>query len=62
MAMMVNGPLVMSALVGLAIVTFWWLAPRCPECGSLLSMRDSLDPSLHHCRRCMSIYRNESRR
>ncbi len=59
---MINGPLVMSALVGLAIAAFWWLAPRCPECGFLLSMRDSLDPSLRHCRRCMSIFRKESRR
>ncbi|HEY7201435.1 MAG TPA: hypothetical protein VIC57_14535 [Candidatus Dormibacteraeota bacterium] len=59
---MLGEPLVTTALVGLAIVVFWWLAPRCPECGSLLSIRDSLDPSLRHCRRCMSIFRKESRR
>jgi hypothetical protein len=55
-------PLFLTALVGLAIVCFWWVAPRCPECGSLVSVRDAVDPSLRHCRRCMSIFRKEQRR
>lgn len=59
---MFSESLLMTALAGFAIVTFWWLAPRCPECGSLLSFRDTLDPSLRHCRRCLAIFRKESRR
>ena len=43
---MLDGTLVMTGLVGLAMAAFWWLTPRCPECGCLLSIRDSLDPSL----------------
>jgi hypothetical protein len=59
---MLDGTLTMTALVGLAMAAFFWLTPKCPECGSLLSIRDSLDPSLRHCRRCMAIYRKEERR
>lgn len=59
---MPNETLLMTGLAGLAIALFWLLAPRCPECGFLLSVRDSLDPSLRHCRRCMSIFRKEPRR
>jgi hypothetical protein len=54
--------LLAAAIVGLAMAAFWLVAPRCPECSSLLSVRDTLDPSLRHCRRCLAIYRKESRR
>ena len=59
---MLNDYLVATALAGLAMAAFWWIAPRCPECGFLVSMRDGLDPSLRHCRRCMAIFRREDRR
>ncbi len=55
-------PMVVTGILGLAMMTFWWIAPRCPECNSLLSFRDTLDPTLRHCRRCLAIYRKESRR
>jgi hypothetical protein len=54
--------MLVTAILGLAVGAFWLLAPRCPECHFLLSFRDSLDPSLRHCRRCLAIYRKESRR
>jgi len=54
--------MVVTGILGLAMMTFWWIAPRCPECNSLLSFRDTLDPTLRHCRRCLAIYRKESRR
>jgi hypothetical protein len=59
---MVGESFVLTALVALAIVSFWWVAPRCPECGSLVSARDTLDPSLRHCRRCLAVFRKEQRR
>lgn len=59
---MSNEPMLVTAILGLAIGAFWLVAPRCPECHFLLSFRDSLDPSLRHCRRCLAIYRKESRR
>jgi hypothetical protein len=59
---MFNEPLLLAALAGLAMACFWWIAPRCPECGYLLSFRDGLDPSLRHCRRCLAIFRKEQRR
>jgi tRNA(Ile2) C34 agmatinyltransferase TiaS len=59
---MLEDSLVATVLAGLAVAAFWWIAPRCPECGFLLSSRDGLDPSLRHCRRCMTIFRKENRR
>lgn len=57
-----NDKLILCSAVGAAIVAFWRLVPHCPECGFLLSIQDALDPSLRHCRRCLSIYRTEQRR
>jgi hypothetical protein len=54
-------PMVLTAAVGLAVSAFWLIAPRCPECSSLLSVRDTHDPSLRHCRRCLAIYRKGRR-
>jgi hypothetical protein len=58
---MLEGTFFLTALVGLAIAGFWWVAPRCPECGFLVSVRDAVDPSLRHCRRCLSVFRKEQR-
>ena len=51
-----------GALAALLLFSVWLVAPQCPECGSVLSVRDTMDPGLRHCRRCLSIYRTESRR
>lgn len=59
---MVTDPIVLTAAVALAVSAFWLIAPRCPECSSLLSVRDVHDPSLRHCRRCLAIYRKGGRR
>ncbi len=52
--------LLMVAAVAIAALVA--ITPRCPECGSLLSVKDTLDPSLRHCRRCMTIFRLGERR
>jgi hypothetical protein len=49
-------------MVAVAIASLVAVTPRCPECGSLLSVRDTLDSSLRHCRRCMTIFRQGERR
>jgi len=50
------------AIAVLAMGAFWQLVPSCPECGSLLSVRDSMDPGLRHCRRCLSVFHRRDRR
>jgi hypothetical protein len=57
-----NDNLVLCVMVAMAIVSIWHLLPRCPECGFLVSIQDTVDPSLRHCQRCRSIYRLEQRR
>jgi hypothetical protein len=59
---MLEGTFLATTLVGLAMAGFWWVAPRCPECGFLVSVRDAVDPSLRHCRRCLSIFHSKQRR
>lgn len=56
-----NEELLVLSITALALLGIWRLVPKCPECGFLLSVRDALDPSLHHCRRCLSIFRIEKR-
>lgn len=48
-----------AAAVALLSVAFFAFAPRCPECGSYLSDRSKLSPSIRHCRRCFNIYEVE---
>jgi hypothetical protein len=59
---MMKEQLVAMAIALLAMAGFWKLVPSCPECGSLISVRDSMDPSLRHCRRCLSIFHRRERR
>ncbi len=54
--------LVAISVAMLGMVGFWWLVPRCPECGFLLSVKNAHDPSLRHCRRCLAIYHSRERR
>jgi hypothetical protein len=57
-----SAELIATLMAVLAIGGFLWLVPKCPECGFLLSIRNSHDPGLRHCRRCMSIYHSRERR
>ena len=55
-------PLIACTIALMAFAAFWLLVPKCPECGCVLTTRDQLDPSLRHCRRCLSIFRSGDRR
>jgi hypothetical protein len=59
---MLGEQLIALSVAMLAMGGFWWLVPRCPECGFLLSVKNTHDPSLRHCRRCMAIYHSRERR
>ncbi len=56
-----NEELIVLTITVLVLLGFWRIVPRCPECGFIVSVRDALDPSLRHCRRCLSIFRTEKR-
>jgi hypothetical protein len=58
---MLSQQVILMAATVAALIGVFPLVPRCPECGFILSVRDTLDPSLRHCRRCMSIFRRERR-
>lgn len=57
-----NPTFLLLIVAGMAIAGLVAITPRCPECGSLLSVQDALDASLRHCRRCMTIFRLGDRR